>query len=259
MYKGYELQLSDSFLREIKSKVESHEVKNSTRAAIERLQTYVLESETIESSSIATNIFEINQYDVFLSHSYKDVEIARRLAIYLKDNFGLNVFVDSNVWGSYEDILRAVDKKYCLDRDLNTYRYHDRNRSTAHMHMILMTSLMKMIDQCETFFFLHSDQSINHFDSTDHEMTSSQKTYSPWIHSELQFSSLVQRNPPQRWGNISLESLSMDEHYRPIPILHEAPTSHLADITDEHFRLWLASRHVTSRAHALDQLYDIVK
>ena len=258
MYKGYELRLTDLFLQKLSEKVELQKTNSKIMSATKRLQTYILESETIDASFIATNIFEIKQFDVFLSHSYQDVDSARKLANYLQMNMGLNVFVDSNVWGNYENILKAIDKKYCLDEDLNTYRYHDRNKSTAHLHMILMTSLMKMINECEAFFFLHSAKSINHFDSLGQNMASSQKTYSPWIHSELQFSAMVQRNSPHRWDETVMKSVSLEEHHHVIPVLHDAPTDHLTELTDEHFHLWQNRRRLSVSTHGLDHLYDII-
>ncbi|WP_338001329.1 hypothetical protein, partial [Pseudomonas brassicae] len=57
---------------------------------------------------------------------------------------GVNAFVDSVVWGSSYELLSVIDNKYSKSDDGQHFDYQKRNRSTAHVHMILATALQKM-------------------------------------------------------------------------------------------------------------------
>ncbi|MBN1004864.1 hypothetical protein JTL34_36295, partial [Pseudomonas aeruginosa] len=98
-----------------------------------------------------------------------------------------SVFVDSCNWDSIYDLLKAIDNKYCRREGNINYDYDERNRSTAHVHMILTTALQRMIDQTDTIIFMNTDQSV----SLKHSVNGEKKTLAPWIHMELNFSSLV--------------------------------------------------------------------
>lgn len=130
---------------------------------------------------------------VFLSHSSQNVDKARKFAHWLKSNFEINSFIDSDLWGCISDLQKEVDFDFCridpqtgehIDKDdkrkflKTTYSASDRNYSTAHVHMLLCNALTRMIDSTECFFFLKSDESITLSASAD-------TTFSPWIFHEL--------------------------------------------------------------------------
>ncbi|MBN0147988.1 hypothetical protein JTL51_34360, partial [Pseudomonas aeruginosa] len=93
---------------------------------------------------------------VFLSHSSQDANEAIQIALELQENCDLSVFVDSCIWGSIYDLLKAIDNKYCRREGNINYDYDERNRSTAHVHMILTTALQRMIDQTDTIIFMNT-------------------------------------------------------------------------------------------------------
>src|SRR5262245_6098291 len=65
--------------------------------------------------------------EVFISHSHQDETKALNFAGYLDKHFGLTSFVDSAVWRYADDLLRAIDNKYCQNDDETMYLYEKRN------------------------------------------------------------------------------------------------------------------------------------
>lgn len=55
------------------------------------------------------------------------------------------------------DLLREIDEKYCRHSNGTSFDYDKRNYSTSHVHMMLSIALSRMIDKCESVFFLNSE------------------------------------------------------------------------------------------------------
>jgi hypothetical protein len=208
----------------------------------------VLEADTIDAQTVIRKIFPHQSVDVFISHSHEDRDLATQLAIDLKGKLGITAFVDSSVWGSADELLKKIDDKHCWDAGLGSYRYSDRNRSTAHVHMILATALQQMIDRADTLFFLNTDKSL----STKHSVVSSEKTLSPWIHMELMFSSMVRTKLRP-----SLEHKRMlDSVNESVEVAHEAPLKHLTPLG--HFEVihWMVKAAPLRGKAAIRVLYE---
>lgn len=90
----------------------------------------------------------------------------------------MSSFIDSQIWGHSDQLLKEIDNKYCKNSSDSTYSYEKRNGSTAHIHMMLSYALTRMIDRTECVIFIESDKSISVSDSIN-------KTNSPWIFHEL--------------------------------------------------------------------------
>lgn len=122
------------------------------------LQNFIDEDGYIDGRMLQDNWFSTkSEYDVFLSHSHDDEEIAVALAGFLQKRLGLSTFIDSCLWGYSNDLLRKIDERYCLYSDRTSFDYDKRNYSTSHVHMMLSIALSEMMDQCEAiFFFKHS-------------------------------------------------------------------------------------------------------
>ena len=52
-------------------------------------------------------------FKVFISHSGKDKDEVKELALILKEN-EINCFVDWMVWGNLADLQKIIDDKYCV-------------------------------------------------------------------------------------------------------------------------------------------------
>ena len=91
------------------------------------------------------------------------------------------------IWGFADDLLREIDDKYALAPSKQTYEYQVRNRTTSNVHLMLNSALNEIIDKSECLIFLNTKKSVY----TDKNLYD-EKTYtaSPWIMSELYFSSL---------------------------------------------------------------------
>lgn len=81
------------------------------------------ESGIINGKKLRNFVFPTDNYDVFISHSHDDLEIAKQFAAWLKEKYRCSVFLDSFVWNSADDLLREIDNLYCKQRN-GLYNYH---------------------------------------------------------------------------------------------------------------------------------------
>jgi len=189
MHRGFQLKLSiDELIYQEYQGLLKHGLKRYDRQKAkteESLKNFLHPtSGKIDGSKLQEDWFPNLQSDIFLSHSHRDKDLAIALSECLYQNFGLNVFIDSCIWGYSDDLLKIIDDKYCLNSDLRSYNYSKRNYSTSHVHMMLSTALTMMIDKCECIFFLNTPNSISSSNVLD-------RTESPWIYSELTISRLI--------------------------------------------------------------------
>jgi hypothetical protein len=176
----------------------SKELREYTKTGCERKQ--LIESEigsnlkeyvkdgVIDGSKLSDEWFKTIKSDVFISYSHNDEEIAMVLSGYLEKEFGLNIFVDSFFWGSADALLKDIDDTYCK-KDCGEYDYQKSNFSTSHVHAMLSTAIIKVMDQSEIVIFLNTDNSIPKVDNTILESY----TQSPWIYEEIIFASLLRK------------------------------------------------------------------
>lgn len=142
-------------------------------------------SNEVNLSEVIKDWFPLGQYDIFLSHSHSDEKKAIAISYYLKKWFDLDCFVDSCVWGYAETLLKKLDKKYCK-KNGKTFDYDCRNGTTAHVHLMLNSALMEMMQSCSFFVFLQTDNSLQ----TNRKGVENW-TYSSWIYSELNMSRIM--------------------------------------------------------------------
>lgn len=228
---------------------------------LQSIKEMIMSGDPIDAQKVADKLFPAGNPDIFLSHSFKDKEKALELAKIL-ENKDLSVFIDSEVWGSVYDLLREIDNEYCWQGQTETYAYEKRNQSTAHVYMILNTALHNMIDRAETFLFIGSENSLV---ASARDMTSlsdDQKTYSPWIHSELMISSMIRIKLPARYPGrtFTTKAEASLEHFdeaRTLTVEHPAPVKHLKLIDQEVLDEWLKTSRTGDRA--LDCLYSLTE
>lgn len=159
------------------------------------------------------------KFDVFLSHSHDDEKLAISLAGYLYKELGIKTFIDSCLWGYSNEMLRLIDEEYCRHSNGTSFDYDKRNYSTSHVHMMLSTALNKMIDRCESVFFLNSNNSISMSQEIKKE-----RTCSPWIFNELSMANIIQVRDLKQYrqglasfahhdGGMVMESASLKVEY----------------------------------------------
>lgn len=255
MYRGYNLQGFDTtfFGSELSTRVAAacfDVILDSPEQNIKRnLESFLNVDGSVNGSQLQGIWFPEIKADVFISHSRKDMDLAKALAYRLHQNFGLISFIDSVVWGYADDLLLSIDDRYCPSADGEGYNYQDRNRSTSHVHMMLSTALGKMIDKTECILFLNTPNSIK---TSDIKLP---KTHSPWLLMEVGLASMIQRKKQRRVlhedYSIRTASALPDFEYD-----IEEQLKQLTTITTATLTQWSAA-HEPDVMHALDKLYEI--
>ena len=158
------------------------------------LDNFLLPNNSIDVQSLEQDWFPSVDAHVFISHSHKDIELVQKFEKWLYQQFGIKCFVDSKVWGYANDLLKKLDDKYslfCTEHNINTYYYEKTIISSSHVHMMLATALLKMIDKIDYIFFLNTPQSLSL--NNIHQFT-----YSPWIYYELLLLKFIRKNKIKR-------------------------------------------------------------
>lgn len=193
----------------ISNKVHPISVENRKKGIKHMLERYLIgDGNSIDGSLLQSEWFPIDEfhYNVFISHSHNDFEEAKYLCAYLEQICGLSCFIDEFAWKSADNLLRQIDNKYCLIRELsgktykgygrNTKKHYDykkRNYTTSHIHAMLSMAILEIMDKCECVIFIDSDQSVrkNKFGSMS--------TLSPWLYEETRFMRMLKPRIPERF------------------------------------------------------------
>lgn len=273
MYKGYDLSLSEEDLiflggvngasiSTIKNTLEAE--KKSIHSKITSLfeetislDSYKLDTGALDGTKVIDDWFPIINADVFISHSHKDENLAISLAAWLYEQFGLNSFIDSTVWGYSNDLLRSLDEKYCYNKNTKTFSYEKRNITTSHVHMMLTTALSNMIDKSECLFFLNTPNSI----TVDKEIIDNEDyTFSPWLYGELSTAMIVEKRHPRLDFELRkslYESSQNLEVADEVLIRYKTDLSQLTKLDKYGLNLWFndVKRSKDKGSSTLDNLY----
>lgn len=248
MYAAFDLSIDDSQIDLYESGLEAYiKYKNEINLVLER---FILEEGIPNGSKMQGDWFPLIDADIFISHSHKDEKRAIALSNWLWRNFKIRAFVDSCVWGNANSLLKLIDDKYCIHSNGVSYDYDKRNFSTSHVHMMLATSLSKMIDKTECLFFLNTNNSIK----ADSLIS---KTESPWIYHEISMTEIIRQLIPERLkeGKLRLYSTKyknyVNESFRPE---YELNLKHLTKIDMRVLDDWNTQKFATAQK-ALDYLY----
>ncbi|MFJ2452627.1 hypothetical protein ACIOWK_13070 [Pseudomonas protegens] len=268
MYVGFELNRYERLTEPYQFEIE--EFRQQAKGRYDGLSEYLIgvfeKKDVIDAQKIAEHIFPDQEVDVFLSHSHGDEGKAIELAVSLQAK-GLKVFVDSCVWRHFHELLDDLNQNYAepvVDGKRKIYSYRKATDMAAGVHMMLNGALHKMIDRSELFIFLDTEQSIPLEDYENYD-----RTFSPWIYSELEFSSRVRCTIPKRRLTPSNESVSGFEHLikssapakEDALLAYKAFNRHLPKVTGNEFQNWydqhsIPSENLTPAEIALDALYD---
>jgi len=195
MHKGYELlSLPTESFNNFDSLYKSGLIRYDSRKSKIKTQidSFVKPDGHLDGSKMQANWFPQITADIFISHSHADKKLAVVFSQWLYKNFGLEVFIDSCIWGHADKLLEMIDKRCCFDSKKGIYDYKKRNFSTSHVHMILSTALSMMIDNAECIIFLNTPNSI-----TPNDVINGNNgiTKSPWIYSEIAMTRLIRQKP----------------------------------------------------------------
>ena len=128
-----------------------------------KLDDFISNDDIIDMTGIQEELFKNIDCDIFICHSYKDKEIAKEIAGYILNNTDKKPFVDSTIWDNVYTLLKKIDddvpNQYCV-------------------YTILSAALIQMIQKCNTFLFIESNNSVS---NNKNIIT----TESPWIYHEI--------------------------------------------------------------------------
>ncbi|GCE83961.1 TIR domain-containing protein [Komagataeibacter diospyri] len=259
MFRGFNLSLETEFEGyKPKGKNEIRVNSANIKADIDK---FLDKDGNIIADRIIKEWFPNKRFDVFISHSHRDIDRVSSLCGYLKERFGLSCFVDSEIWKYCDDLLRGIDDKYCWNQNSETYNYKKRNSTTAHVHNMLSIALAQMMDKCECLFFINTDNSIKNKVSDKYSERTS--TYSPWIYYELSMLNLIRVKPPTRERLVSesrKDSTTSVMSSDSAPIQYTIDVSNMTDITQSDIYLWNTKNRdhrYSMGQHSLDVFYDL--
>ena len=168
--------------------------QNLSIAKILKSSTYAQEDHEkikINADEIQKRIFPTyKDYDIFLSHSHKDLALVQKFAYYLTHKMRVRVFIDSEVWGYVDDLLKQVNDKYALKKK-NLYDYKIANIDACNIYLMLSNAIHDVINETECLFFINTPNSIN-IDSN----IELQNVESPWLYDELKTTSMIKKRIP---------------------------------------------------------------
>jgi len=255
MYRGFELEINgwdiDTYYAQGIKMFEFFE--NKVTPVLDK---YLKENKALDGDAMRKDWFPEVKADIFISHSHSDKYLAICLAGWLYKHFQIKAFIDSMVWGYADDLLLAIDNKYCLTEDKKQYVYKKRNYSTSHIHIMLTAALNKMIDKSECFFFIKTSNSI-----TTENAIKQPNTYSPWIYSEIETSRIIRKRPLKEYRKVTASEIRMyseknqtflNENLR---IEHPLDTEHLEEISESELILWKQQTKMEEYKFPLDVLY----
>jgi hypothetical protein len=248
MYRGFNLSVKESCFKGYEpdgapAHANQKELVNSTIKAFRDAKG------VLRASKLTANWFPQIDAHVFVSHAHKDSDLAIRFAGFLRFEFGIDAFIDSCAWGYADDLLSMIDKEYCWQPESETYDYRKRNRSTGHVHMMLSTAIIRMMNECECVFFLNTPSSIS-----SEGFVGGHTTESPWIFSEVAMTSLIQKRTLSDQRGLVKSMVRADEA---LQIKYDMDLSHLTNLTVKDMSDWRGGAQGRKGFDALDFLYTL--
>lgn len=160
------------------------------------------------------------------------------------------------MWDYNDNLLKKIDDVYCLNKNSSNgkYSYESRNVSTTHVHLMLNTALMEVMDNCECLFFLNTPKSINL------KKDIANRTKSSWIYSEISMSRMIRKVIPSRLCPPQIASESILACFSEgLEMSYDVDLSHLQNVNSEKFVNWIKSipKGKENSKVALDELYNI--
>lgn len=257
MYKGFNLQINENFFSSINYHKSSTQYSKNENKIKEALDKYLDIDEDLDGNKIIEDWFPDLKYDIFISHSHNDLELAKIFSEWLYTNFKLTSFIDSCVWKYSDDLLQKIDYDYCYNKESDTYSYQKRNFSTSHVHIMLSTALMNMIYNTECIIFLNTPNSIDRVGDIIKNSTKS-----PWIYHELKSTKLLEVGKISDYRpDIKIDLKPIKESYseKKLSIKYKTELNHLIDLESSDLIKWNKAYQMYPRAlHALDVLYNLL-
>lgn len=264
MFAGFNLKLSESFFEnKIQEYADIGKNNNSNLCSDEDMTNCIItkfkERNSLSGKRILDEWFPKVECDIFISHAHCDERLANAFSGWLKYNFGISAFIDSNAW-KYIDTLLNMLNEYSDKRPNGSegwlYDYCKCNRASQHANIMLLMSLQTMIDNVESVFFLNTDNSVN---AIDNKGISS--TYSPWIYAELLCADLIRKKPLSEYRdkyfqeNFAINAAT--ESRAELKITYNISTNNLKSLNEKNLIDWKERYKNEHNVIPMDLLYKM--
>lgn len=158
----------------------------------------------IDHKELLDNWFPDTGCHIFMSHSHKDEDIAINIANNLYRKYGIKTFIDSKFWGYVDKAISDINHLHSRCDNDSTYLDYKRSmRVASNFYIVLVNALTDGIFKSDSCWFINTDNSLN---ANDH---SGEGTYSPWLYTEMNYTSTVRRTPHPERPIIAQESAGM--------------------------------------------------
>ncbi|MFR2838791.1 MAG: hypothetical protein ACLTBU_06835 [Zhenhengia sp.] len=224
--------------------------KKDEELAKQELEKYLF-NDIIDGSKLKNTWFPKVNANIFISHSHADEKEAIVLAGWLKKELGLTAFIDSCVWGNIKDLQKKIDKNYCYDEKTKMYDYYSRNITTSHVHIMLVTALYEMIDNTETVLLLNTGNSVT---SLENLMKDSNKTFSPWIYSELIATDLIRKQELSKYRRETIE-FATESANKEVKISYNVNLEELIELDSDILESWEEDWRKNGKKYSCEQKY----
>lgn len=241
MYVGFELEgLTKSFFGNafgLYLGLGKKQFSENTKTIETTLESFLNDDGTLNGDKMQSAWFPKIKADIFISHSHADEKLMIAFAGWLKFHFKLNVFIDSCLWNYSKDLQIMLDEEYenrGINQDGEWIDYDAVMLSSSHVHMMLNTALMQMIDTTECIIFVNTPNSVKPKAVID-------KIISPWIYSELAMTKLVRKKELKEYRKIEIMFEHHEKTYseKKIPIEYNLKTSHLMKLDLNLLKKWM--------------------
>ena len=250
MFKRLIMKVDDSVEKALRSKKADY--LNSARKASRSQPSSFKKScklvfddcEDIESEKIENVWFPNVPCHVFISHSHGDEELAVALAGLLKEEYGLDCFVDSVVWKHEDALFDILETKYNVDENGDPLNDKDISKANREFCVLLTNcALTKMIDKCDCILFLETKKA----------MPRLCMTYSPWIYSEISTANRIRVHRPFYCAHLREGAHGKLKLRRPI---FRVETSRFLHVTLQDFKNSKKENGINDTARFLDGVYQ---
>ena len=251
MYRAFNVTLeSNKYL----GYANAQQYENDKSISIQNLRRIINSKDMLQAYEIKKLLLPSKRYDIFISHSHKDLEIAKGLSGYLNALCGVSCFIDSLYWGNIDELQEELNRMHLHKDEATGKKYFDHQSTmevAKHANMILASALTEMIDNCECVFFLNTDNSV----IRGTEAISKNETYSPWIYHEVFTTTIIQKKQRSKFN----ESYQFrDNAIKQIPdISYGLDLSGMTVLREEDIFEWEIKINSNKDKHPLDVLYNL--